>query len=374
MLNYFNNAATSFPKPNVIEKSVADFFKNPPVNSSRSCNCIKKENDVDVVCKKKLRDFLNISDDYELILTPGATYSANIAINAISKKLDKPILISNSWCHNCIMRNHFARIGTTPILLDDFKDIHNTIHDNNYYIAITHQNNVDGNIIDDETIIDIISKCSKYNIPVILDITQSIGSHPINISKYNYENLFVFASLHKNMYSVPGIGFLTVPKQYTDYKLIYGGGGGVDSINYKDTKSFEVGTPNELAMASAIAGIDYINKIGMSKISLTKEILCNYFQKLWCSNITCMNNTFKLNKCYPKSGIISLSPLYTQKCYEIVQDLTTKNNIICRYGLHCSPLYHFNILKCNSTLRFSFGHFNTKLEIDYLFEAFSTLF
>ena len=180
MLNYFNNAATSFPKPNVIEKSVADFFKNPPVNSSRSCNCIKKENDVDVVCKKKLRDFLSISDDYELILTPGATYSANIAINAISKKLDKPILISNSWCHNCIMRNHFARIGTTPILLDDFKDIHNTIHDNNYYIAITHQNNVDGNIIDDETIIDIISKCSKYNIPVILDITQSIGSHPID--------------------------------------------------------------------------------------------------------------------------------------------------------------------------------------------------
>ena len=80
MLNYFNNAATSFPKPNVIEKSVADFFKNPPVNSSRSCNCIKKENDVDVVCKKKLRDFLNISDDYELILTPGVNINSRCYI------------------------------------------------------------------------------------------------------------------------------------------------------------------------------------------------------------------------------------------------------------------------------------------------------
>ena len=75
---------------------------------------------------------------------------------------------------------------------------------------------------------------------------------------------------------------------------------------------------------------------------------------------------FKLNESNPKSGIISLSILKPQDCEEIIVKLTDKYNIIVRSGVHCSPLYHINELKCDSTLRISFGYFNNKNEIDYL--------
>lgn len=374
MLIYLNNAATSYPKPNCVQNSVNSFFRSPPINSLRHCNCIKKDSDVDIVCKKTIKDFIGLDKETEVILTPGATYSVNIAINAISKKLNNPIIIMNNWCHNCITRNHFSRIGTNPILLDDFNDIQNIKDLNeNYYVAVTHQNNIDGNKISDVTISKIISFCRPYNIPILLDITQSIGCSYIDISKYNYNNLFVFASFHKSCYSVPGIGFLTIPKDYLQYKLLYGSNGGIDGINYKDTNSFDIGTPNELAMKSVIAGIDFIQSTEISNIIKHKEILSNYFFKLWNNKKTIMTRTFKIQNFYPESGIISLIPLNIQKAQELVSNLTEKYEIICRFGVHCSPLYHFNVLKCNSTLRFSFGYFNTKNEIDYLFESFDKL-
>lgn len=372
MLIYLNNAATSYPKPNVVEKNVSSFFKNPPDNSLRHCNCEKKDTDIDVTCKKTIRDFLHINDNYEIVLTPGATYSANIAINAISKKNQQPILVTDSSCHNCIMRNHFGRIGTKPILLDNFRNIQD-VKGTRCYIAITHQNNVDGNVIDDDTISKIVDYCRPFKFPILLDITQSIGCNYIDISKYDYDNLFVFASFHKSCYSVPGIGFLTIPKDYLDCKFLYGSNGGIDGINYKDTNSFDVGTPNELAMKSVVAGIDYIQSTEMFNIIKHKEILVKYFRKLWYKNNSIMNKTFELNECYPESGIISLTPKNIQKAQELVLDLKQKYNIICRFGVHCSPLYHFNVLKTNSTLRFSFGYFNTKNEIDYLFESFDKL-
>ena len=365
---YFNNAATTYPKPNVIENSVAEYFINPPVNSLRHCNCIKKSTDVDVVCKKEIIDFFNINTDYcDVVITPGATYSANIAINAIAQKFTKPTLITNNWCHNCILRNHYGRIGTKPIIIRDLNNIDNVELNDNCYVAITHQNNVDGKIINDDTILKVIECCRPYNIPIVLDITQSAGCYEINITKYNYSEMFVFCSFHKGLYSVPGIGFLTVPREYSKYKLIYGGTGGKDSIDYETTNSFEVGTVNELAMKSVISGINFIKKIKFDDIQYHKSSLCNYFISLY-NNYKTINKLFKLNDCNPSSGIISLTMLHIQKCEEIITELTQKYNIIVRSGVHCSPLYHINELKCNSTLRLSFGRYNTKSDIYYFFD------
>lgn len=372
---YFNNAATTYPKPEEVEASVSEYFVTPPVNSLRHCNCIKKSTDIDIVCKKEISDFFNINtDDYEIILTPGATYSANIAVNAISKKLNFiPTLITNNWCHNCIMRNHYERIGTKPLIVKDLNNISNVITNSNFYVAITHQNNVDGKVISDETIYNVIKECSKYDAPIIIDITQSAGCTPIDISKYNYKNLFVFSSFHKGLYAVPGIGFLTIPKEYSKYKLIYGGTGGIDSIDYTHTNSFEVGTPNELAMKSVVSGIKYIRK-NIDKIRLHKQILHNYFIQLYKKLPKSIHDCFGLNESNPESGIISLSNLQPQKCEEITVKLTENYNIIVRSGVHCSPLYHINELKCNSTLRLSFGFYNNKNEIDYLIDSFGKCF
>ena len=255
---YFNNAATTWPKPQSVVNTVCNSFKDPLVNSSRHCNCIKKTTDFDVVCKKKIKELLNVGDTYDVVLTNGATYSANIVINWLSKKNSNIKLITDNCCHNCIYRTHYEKIGSKPIIIKDWNLLN--IDNDNYYIAICHMNNVDGTLIDESSLSKIILQAKKFNIPVIIDITQSAGTYDINISSYNYDNLYVICSGHKGLYSIQGVGFLICPHNSINIPLISGGTGGVDGIDYKHTNSLEAGTCNEIAINSLIAGIDYVKK------------------------------------------------------------------------------------------------------------------
>lgn len=386
-LCYFNNAATSFPKPECVKKSVMDFFTKPPINSSRHCNCIKKSTDVDILCKSKINQFLNVDESkYDIILTPGATYSANIVINNFKLQEYTSIyvhLITNNSVHNSIIRTHYEKIHSQPIIINDIKDIYNIKEsefgygDHNYYVALSHCNNVDGSVLSDEEIEIVINYCKKHNnIPFILDITQSIGTFDIDINKWNYDNLYIICSCHKGLYATQGIGFLIYPKGSIKTNLISGGSGGVNSIDYKKTDTLEPGTQNELAMCSLIAGIDYVKKSTLKNIRIYKNIIYTHFINLYKEFIKNNNKFTKIfelitpsDSDHKYSGIVCFKILDKQKAEVLIENLTEKYGIITRSGVHCTPLYHINKLHCNSTWRLSFSIHNTKAELQYLFDS-----
>lgn len=371
---YFNNAATTWPKPASVVEAVKEYFTTPPINSSRHCNCLKQEDDVDNVCKRKIAEFLNVNrDKYDITLTAGCTYSANIVINWFSKEDPKPILITDNCAHNSIYRTHFEKIGTKPFITKDWNQIDQFEVQpyTNYYVAISHVNNVDGTLITDDKIFKVIDFCEKNKqIPFILDITQSAGSYEIDLSKYNYDNMYVICSCHKGLYSTTGIGFLISPKGEIKIPLISGGTGGANGIDYTKTGSLEAGTPNELAMASAIAGIDYINQKTIKIISIRKKSLVEFFLSRYNSIDNNFKNVFELVECKnPESGILCFKMLNRERCEEFITHLTKDYNIIVRSGVHCAPLYHINVLKVESTMRISFGTFNTIKDIEYLLDS-----
>ena len=380
MLNniyYFNNAATTWPKPQEVVTSVTDYFVSPPINSARHCNCVKQTEDVDVVVKRKISEFFNINrDKYSITMSCGATYSANIFIYWL-QKVNKDIrLITDNNGHNSIYRTHFEKIGTDPIILDSLDEIKNIQEDEikNCYVAITHENNVSGDLISDDTLKIVFDYCRPYNIPIIIDITQSAGTYEIDVDNWNYDNLYIMCSGHKGLMSVTGIGFLVSPKDKINIPYVSGGTGGVSGIDYKNTGSLEAGTPNELAMTSLIAGLDFISSKKIRTIKLYKSMLVEYF----LSNYHLVNPRFKENFeiipiTNPSSGIISFKLKNNTSCLHVVEKLTKEYKIMFRVGVHCAPLYHINVLKCESTLRISFGYFNKVHEIDYLIRSINQI-
>jgi selenocysteine lyase/cysteine desulfurase len=362
MLYYFNNAATSWPKPQQVINTINQSLLKPSINSSRHCNCITKEDDVDIVCKNTIANLFNVDNEkYDITITCGATYSANIVINWLSQKTNQNIyLITDNSNHNSIYRTHYEKINNNPIIVDwdDFIYGYTFDTDKSYYAVITHANNVDGTVIETDTISKILDILRPFNIPVIIDITQSAGTYDIDISKYNYDNLYIICSGHKGLYSTTGIGFLIHPKKSIDIPLISGGTGGFNGIDYQHTNSLEAGTPNELAMHSLIAGINYI-KDKMAFTRDKKSMLVNHFIKSYNEFGSNLQHILELVECKnPQSGIVCFKIKNKQKTEEFLQELT-KTGFIVRSGVHCSPLYHINILKCDSTVRFSFGCYNT---------------
>jgi selenocysteine lyase/cysteine desulfurase len=365
---YFNNAATSWPKPNSVVLSLPEFLNKPPSDSARHCNCVRTDEDTDIKCKNKISNFLNINtENYDITLTCGSTYSANIVINWLSKKYDNIQLLTDSSNHNSIYRTHYEKIGTNPVIIEWDWLINNSnkllSYNSNYYCVITHTNNVDGNTLSDDKIIQILNILKPYNIPVIIDITQSAGTYDIDISKYNYDNLYIICSGHKGLFSITGIGFLIHPKKSIDIPLISGGTGGINGIDYEHTNSLEAGTPNEIAMNTLIEGILSISAITTKYIRYKKSQLYNYFIDNYKTISEKFKNIFDIVPSKnPESGIVCLKILDKQKSEEIIQKIT-ENGFMVRSGVHCSPLYHINILQCDSTFRLSFSMFNLQEDI-----------
>lgn len=369
---YFNNAATSYPKPDIVNRSVIDSLYYPPIDSTRVCNCKKSNNDIDILCKFSIKEFFNLSKEYEVIFTSGATHSINIVVNYLSN-LGCTKAITTKQEHNSIYRtlnayhfniNYLNFNKDNQIELDELEDY---LTSGSEIVCVNHECNVDGNLID---IVSISKICKKYNCPLIIDITQSAGTEKIDFSDlYECDNIYIVCSGHKGLYSIPGFGFLIKPVSCKMTPLIFGGTG-KNSSDTISTDSLEAGTQNYFGVVSLLAGLNYIKDVGISYIQNRKKHLRNYYLS-HIKNIDSYqlySNLFKdFTNIDSNSGIVSLGDNFSA-AIEFVNQLKN-NRIIVRHGLHCSPLYHMDVLKVPSTVRLSFGIFNTVHEIDRYFNV-----
>lgn len=360
---YFNNAATSNPKPPQVMTAILKSLSDPHNESTRSCNCKKNSKDDDIVCKSIIKKFFNLPQSYNVIFTPGATYAFNVVVNHLIKDLG----IKKCFCtyqeHNSVYRVVNERIGDVEYIPFD-QDRH-LCFDNiqlSGCVFINHECNVDGNLIDLKEALSHIPN----DIPVIIDITQSAGTFDIDVASFKRDNLYLVCSTHKGLMSLSGLGFLVYPSGVKFSPFILGGTGD-QSIITTETPSLEAGTSNMTAIASLLGGFAHLSEATPSFVRYRKNNLTTYFLET-LKKMPCYLPI--INQYYPieehrvnfESGIISMCVL-GDKGNAIVNKLQEKGYIV-RHGMHCSPLYHLNVLKCKTTIRISLGVFNTMDQID----------
>ena len=365
MINYFDNASTTFRKPKAVYKTL-NTYKKYGANLSRGNNQSKCKEIVETT-RNNIKKLVGVGDNYEVAFCQSATYMTNQILKGLDYTKIKTIYISK-FEHNAVLR-----------VIKQIKDKHNidiyTLETNGYefdieaikenfqtnkpdLVIICHVSNVCGLIQNYKLVFE---QARKYGAITILDMAQSCGMINSNLQKDNVD-VAIFAG-HKTLYGFTGIGGAIIRKGIKINDIIQGGTGVDSSSEYMPKElpaKLEPGTQNILGIFSLYHSTNYLLKIGKDKI---ERIERKHYNKLK----SILNNSKVLQPIDIENAttIISCEPTkYQPDNYE---EFFNKRNIAVRIGLQCSPIAH-KILGTYpaGTIRFSVGLFTKAREFKAL--------
>ena len=364
---YFDNAATTYPKPESVYAAIDAGMKKYSFNAGRGAYQVAK-NTFNMIEETRNKIASLISErGNKVVFTGSATESLNNILYGLKLTPNDCVFVS-PFEHNAVIRT-LHNIGVNIVVIPFDKSTWKLLEDelNDLYIikkpkatVISHISNVTGYELPYKDIFKIAKKNNSVN---ILDCAQSFGVYPVGKDDIDF---LIFAG-HKSLYATFGIaGYINISDVYLNpYKV---GGTGSDSLNPNMPDStpsrYEAGSLNAVGIYSIYNSIDYLNTGNFAE---RENHLVEYLLK---ELSTVKGIHIYLPMGYISRGIVSFN-VDGFSSDEIGNILAEDYDICVRTGYHCAPYIHEFIesIKFNGTVRISLGIFNTKDEIDILIKA-----
>lgn len=370
---YFDNAATTFPKPDIVYESIMEAMKEYGANPGRAGHKMAlRANRGIFETRNLISQLFNIENSMNIVFTSNGTESLNLAIKGLLKAGDH--VITTSMEHNSVLRpiKHLEKKGieSTIVMANtkgeiDPQDIKAAIRKNTKLILTTHISNLTGTIVD----IEEIGQIAKDNgILYMVDAAQSAGVYSIDVDRMNI-SILAFPG-HKGLLGPLGTGGLYIKEGLEIETISQGGTGSAsESLTQPTTlpDKYESGTLNGPGIVGLGAGISYILDKGIENIRKHEEKLTRYF----LDGIRDIEGirVYGVKDSKKQAAVIALN-LKDIDSSEIAYILDEEYNIAVRSGLHCAPLAHKTIGTLDQgVVRFSFGIFNNLNEIDKAINA-----
>lgn len=372
---YFDNSATTYPKPVIVNNAVALSMKKFGANPGRSGHQLSRISSGEVQRTRELaREMFGARSPENVAFTLNCTQALNMVIKGLLKPGDH--VVTSCLEHNAVMRplNKLEKtIGISYTVakvypedndktVDSFR---NAINSETKLIICTHASNVLGIKLPVERI---AALAHIYKLPILVDGAQSAGLLPINVQKTGID--FLCLAGHKGLYGPMGTGMLITDK-HEMLDTIIEGGTGTDSMKLCHPKimpqKFESGTPNIPGICGLRAGMEFVKSKGINNIFNHELKLMQYLY----DNL----KQIPYVKLYmPRPSKDYFVPLISFNVKDYISDkvgkFLDKNEIEVRTGLHCAPSAHEFIGTLETgTIRVSPSAFNTKQEIDKLINA-----
>lgn len=370
---YFDNAATSFPKPDKVYDKIMKVMKEYGANPGRSGHSLSLKVSREIFQTRDLiAELFNVDNPMNIVFTFNCTESLNLGIKGILKPGDH--VITTSMEHNSVLRpiRHLRENKVESTIVDANKegivdpiDIKKAIRPNTRLIVVTHISNLTGTI---QPIKEIGRIAKENNIYYLVDAAQSAGVYDIDVEKMNID-ILAFPG-HKELLGPQGTGGLYI-RDGIDIEEIFQGGTGStsDSLDQPEIKpdKYESGTSNAPGIIGLGEGVRYVLNRGIDNIRQYKKDLTKYFiENLKEIEGVNIYGPLDINK---QAAVVSLN-VRDISSSEIAYILDDQYNIAVRSGMHCAPLAHKTIGSFQQgTVRFSFGIFNTYDEIDYAIKS-----
>lgn len=361
---YFDNAATTFPKPDCVYSFMEKFYRTSGGNSGRGIYALADNSQKLIDEIRNLLKQLLYCDYKQVIFTPSATIALNMIIQGAIANGAKNIYIS-PFEHNAVTRtlNHFVQRGKISVtelsvtneLEFDFTKIHKHFAQvPPDFVIVSHASNVIGLIAPVEKI---FSMAKDYGAITLVDMAQTAGLVELNVGLETID-FAVFAG-HKSLFAPTGIsGFIMNPSVKLEPVIF--GGTGYDSAN-QDMPSilpekFEPGTLNIVGIAGLNAALKWIQSQSVKKLFESEtgrrnqllNLLGNYDFIRVAGNVTGRNYV----------GIVSC--LINGISSDSAGNIFAERGISVRTGLQCSPIAHkFLGTFLAGTIRFSVNCMNT---------------
>jgi len=376
-LIYLDNAATSFPKPDIMHDTVRDFYKNNGVNPGRTgCDMAIRAEEMISDTRKRLSYFFNPSletagvkmDPDRLVFTMNATMSLNLIINGTVGRGDH--VVTTLCEHNSVIRpvNHKVRdegAEVTYVAPDtegyiNPEDIRAAIRDNTTLVIINHGSNVSG-VVQDVTAIGAI--CKEAGVPLAVDAAQTAGVLSIDMAISNIS--FLSFTGHKCLFGPTGMGGICVADGAEIRGTTWGGTGVRSAYPYHLEEypfRLEAGTLNLAGIAGLNAGIRWVQEKGVNAIHAHEMKLMGMLQD-GLSEIKGITfyGTKNLERRVPTLSV----SVDGYDASDVGTFLDVDFDILTRTGLHCAPLIHEHYGTApRGTVRFSPGPFNTEEHIE----------
>jgi cysteine desulfurase family protein len=321
--------------------------------------------------------FINASEMQRVIFTLNCTHSLNLGLKGLLKPGDH--VISGSIEHNAVARPlhklETRGIGVTRVPLSPDSgitsagDIEAAVGPATRMIVMTHVSNVNGVI---QPVEEYGAVARRHNLIFMVDAAQSAGHIPLDVQGAGID-LLAF-SAHKGPLGPPGVGVLYISLQVDPGTLCEGGTGTLsESEEQPETlpDKYESGTLNSGGIAGLGAGLKFIQREGLSKISsfelaLTRRLI---------EGLSAIPGVvlYKAKNESLQAPVISINiPGYEPGEAGVILDQAF--DIKVRTGLHCAPEAHKSIGTFpRGTVRLSPGYFNTLIEIEQTIRAISQI-
>ena len=371
---YFDNAATTYPKPEKMYSFMDSFYRRSGGNVGRGQHAMAQTARALVSETRELIKEVLRCPAKQVVFEPTATIALNIIIQGIIKLGVKNIYIS-PFEHNAVTRtlHHFEKEGrikvhqlaVTQELKFDLEKIKYQFENiKPDFVIVSHASNTIGLVAPIE---EIFSLAKRYEAYTLVDMAQTAGLVDINVG-LNTIDFAVFAG-HKTLYGPTGIsGFVMEPS--IKLPSVIFGGTGYESANQDMPESlpekYEMGTMNIAGIAGLNVSLKWICEITKEALIMKEaesrsrllEIINDYDFLHVVGNVQ--------NRQYV--GIVSciMDDISSDSAARIFE----KQEILVRTGLHCAPLAHqFLGTYPAGTIRFSVSYFTTEEDFQKLREA-----
>lgn len=377
---YFDNAATTFPKPQCVYDFMDSFYRNNGGSAGRGSHALSlSAGKLISDTRKRLQKILHCQNK-EIIFTPTATIALNMILQGViasatlnnrNRNADgersRTVYIS-PFEHNAVTRvlNHFEqnesiKVNVLPVQKNfsyDFTEIESLFKkDKPDLLVVSHASNVIGLV---QPVEKLCLLAKKFDCVTVLDMAQTAGLVDLNVGLETVD-FAVFAG-HKTLYGPTGISGFAMKTGF-DLSPVLFGGTGYESANQDMPKDipqrYEMGTLNISGIAGLYAAIGWILETGIDEIWTREqdhrkcllEILRKYdFVKIVGS--TALTNHAESQYAGIVSCVIEGLPSDT------AASVFAEQNIAVRSGLQCAPLAHKTLGTFPAgTVRFSTSYF-----------------
>jgi cysteine desulfurase family protein len=329
---YFDNAATSFPKPKEVSDEIARYLNEVggPYGRSFYARAVDVSRTVEDA-RDELARFLGGRDSRRLVFTYNATHAINIVLKGLefSRVWVSPLEHNAVWRPlRALMFEKNIEVAILPCGSDGYIDVAACAACNirsDDLVIINHESNVNGVIQPIEDLRALLPD-TKF----LIDATQSAGSLSFDVDAFD----FVAFTGHKGLLGPTGIGALYGKDLLQLHTLIEGGTGSLSSETSMPDflpDRFEAGTLN-------IAGIFGLRGALLHRPQpqhTREDFLALLDAMSSIENIMVLKavqeqhqgNLFSINREGTDPAV------FAQKLYE-------DSGIETRVGLHCSPEAH----------------------------------
>lgn len=358
---YFDNAATSFPKPMGVVRAMTEYATKLGASPGRGAYREARESaEILVRCREAIRELLNAPSADHVIFTLNTTDALNMAIKGLLLPRlaggESIHVVTTAMDHNSVLRpfnalisRYEGQIQQTVVEADEItglvdpEAVRRAIRPDTRLVASVHASNVTGTL---QPIQAIGAVCRELAVPLLVDAAQSVGHIPVDMQAMNIDLLA--APGHKGLLGPLGTGVLVMRPGMERMIQTYREGG-TGSISEQPVHpeempdKYEAGSHNTVGIAGLLAGVEYLLERGMDDIAEHERALTEQF----------LNglHTYTGGPLLPglrllgpqgmadRVGVFSLTvegltPL------ELANQMEDRFGVLTRPGLHCAPHAH----------------------------------